>query len=131
VSWVLDTHALLWAYLGDSRLSAAASRVIAQAQSDELLASDVTLSELARIVSDGHLAIGGDAQDWLKNVASHATILPVSAEIAWLAATMHWEHRDPCDRHIVATALVYRVPLITVDKTIARAAPSLGLSVIW
>lgn len=131
MSWVLDTHALAWAYLRDPRLSAAASGVVAKARSDELLASDVTLSELARFISDGHLAVLGDAQSWLRGVASHATIVPVSAEVAWRAATLPWEHRDPCDRHIIATALVQEAPLLTVDKRIARAAHSLGLRVIW
>lgn len=131
MTWVLDTHALAWAYLNDPRLSIAASRVVARARTDELLVSDVTLTELARLVADGHLAIHGDAQWWLKAVASYATMVPVSADIAWFAATLPWDHRDPCDRHIVATAIVHKAPLLTIDKTIARAAKSLGFSIIW
>lgn len=131
LNWVLDTHALAWAYLDDPRLSAAASRVILRGRSTELLASDVTVTELARIIADGHLSIQGDPLSWLKAVASYVTVVPVSAEIAWMAATLPWDHRDPCDRHIAATALLHNAPLLTLDKTITRAAKSLGLRVIW
>jgi PIN domain nuclease of toxin-antitoxin system len=39
-----------------------------------------------------------------------------------------WDHRDPADRVIVATALVKRVPLVTADQAIHRFE---GVEWIW
>ena len=114
MTWVLDTHVLAWAYLDDPRLSAAASRVVARARSDELLASDVTLTEFARIIADGNLAIAGDAQSWLREIASYATVVPVSDEIADRAIALRKSRRMKLgDAIIAATALVHDLIVVT------------------
>ena len=40
----------------------------------------------------------------------------VDAEICLLAGTMAWTHRVPFDRLLAATALVYRVPIVSADR---------------
>jgi PIN domain nuclease of toxin-antitoxin system len=36
-----------------------------------------------------------------------------------VAASLDWQHRDPADRVIVATATLLKCPLITSDRVIA------------
>jgi PIN domain nuclease of toxin-antitoxin system len=56
---------------------------------------------------------------------------PVTPVIAWKAATYAFAHRDPCDRHILATADALGLPLVTVDRVLTKAARSIGVGVIW
>ena len=128
---VFDTHALIWAVTGDSRFSARAAAAVTKVTRSEALAADVSLTETSRLIATGRLPVSGNPLLWLRNFASHAQIIPVSAEIAWLAATLPWSHRDPGDRQIVATALLHAAPLLTADRGITRAAADLGLTVIW
>jgi PIN domain nuclease of toxin-antitoxin system len=131
VTCVFDTHALIWAATGNPRLSASAAATLANITRDEVLAADVSLTEAARLIAAGRFAVRGHPVLWLRSLASRTRIIPVSPEIAWLAATLRWTHRDPSDRQIVATALLHAAPLITADQRIARAAADWGLTVIW
>ena len=131
MSCVLDTHALIWAFTGDSSLSPAAGRALANARRGEVLVSDVTLSEAARLIFAGRLLVQGDPGAWLASLAAYATIVPVVAETAWRAAGLRWTHRDPSDRQIVATALWHGAALLTADRVITQAAQALGLMVVW
>lgn len=42
-------------------------------------------------------------------------VATLSPEVSLLAATMDWPHRDPFDRFLAATSLVFAIPLATVD----------------
>ena len=44
---------------------------------------------------------------------------------------LDWTNRDPCDRHIVATAAEHKLPLLTIDEEIHHLAGVRGLKVIW
>jgi PIN domain nuclease of toxin-antitoxin system len=99
----------------------------------DLAISDVTLSELARIIrdpkKDAYVKTG--RLEWLSAFASGFTVVPVSPAIAHLAADYAFEHRDPCDRHILATAHVLGLPLATIDVTLTGCARLVGVSVLW
>jgi PIN domain nuclease of toxin-antitoxin system len=56
------------------------------------------------------------------------TVVPINREIAVLAQADLFQHGDPADRLIAATALYYRAPLITSDTKL-RAIPE--LETIW
>ncbi len=58
-------------------------------------------------------------------------MVPVTAAIADRAADYAFTHRDPCDRHILATADVLGLPLVTVDDTLTKCAASVGVRVVW
>lgn len=55
-------------------------------------------------------------------------LVPVDAAIWLRSLSLPWEHFDPADRVIVATALARGVPLLTMDETI-RAFE--GAVTIW
>lgn len=93
--------------------------------------SDVTLTEPARLIVRRRLRISGDSEEWLTAFAAAHTAAPVSPRIAWRAAAYSFTHRDPMDRHILATADALKLPLVTVDRELTRAAPKVGVRVIW
>ncbi len=122
---LLDTHAWIWWVMGDARLGRSAIRAIDALPADARpFISDISLWEVAMLVSVGRLELPQPLEAWLAS-AAHARsvrIVPVSpaiaAEVARLPDTFQ---RDPADRLIVATCRVLGYSLLTHDKTITKA----------
>ena len=115
---VLDTSALLFWTLDRARLSAAAASAIADA--DRILVSSISIWEIGIKVSKGRLSIPLPVREYAERLqlVDRVEVLPVDTE-TWLAnLDLQWEHRDPADRSIVATALLKSCPLVTSDMTI-------------
>lgn len=131
MKYLLDTHVADWAQTDEHRLSSKVQAIIREARRGDLAVSDVTLTELARHLAARRIATPLTPQDWLQNAMEGLVILPVTIEIALTAAQLDWPHRDPCDRHIVATAAVHKLPLLTIDEQIHALVGVKGLKVIW
>jgi PIN domain nuclease of toxin-antitoxin system len=129
--YLLDTHAAIWIEIEPARLSTSVRIALGSAAPADLYISDTTLSETARLLGQGRLVTAADPADWLGRFALGFTILPVTAPIAWAAAGFEWEHRDPCDRHILASAAVHHLPLVTLDPKISSFAPTVGVRIVW
>ena len=61
-----------------------------------------------------------DPQEWLDAALQGFEVLPITEPIARLAASWQWEHKDPADRLIAATAEVHRVELWHTDTVLAK-----------
>jgi PIN domain nuclease of toxin-antitoxin system len=130
--YLLDTHAALWAQLDPARLGRTARAALVGLAPAAVAVSDVTLTETARLLVDGRVVPGAATPAaWLEVFGLGFTVLPVTPQIAWTAAAFAWSHRDPCDRHILATALVRRLPLVTIDPVIAEFAAGVGVKIVW
>jgi PIN domain nuclease of toxin-antitoxin system len=121
VRFLLDTHALLWAAMGDPRISPAADAIIGDG-SQELLFSAVSAMEIAMKQSAGRLELPDDASTWIRTrVAMFGLIeLPLTSAHAIEAGLLPRHHRDPWDRLLVAQARVERVTFLTADAAIYR-----------
>ena len=128
---VLDTHAALYLALGSRALGPSAQRLLSSAPPADLIISDVTLTETARLLNDGCLDVAGPALAWLETFALGFHVQAVVPAIAWKAAAYSFAHRDPCDRHILATADALALPLVTVDRSLTVAAATIGVKVVW
>ena len=129
---LLDTHAALWAQLAPAQLSRIARNALAGLAPAAVAVSDVTITETARLLHEGKVLPGSAAPEaWLEAFANCFTVLPVTPRIAWAAATFAWSHRDPCDRHILATAAVHGLPLVTIDPIITSFAPKIRVRIMW
>ncbi len=118
---LLDTHALLWAALGDPRLSPAAEAIIGDG-SQELLFSAVSAMEITMKHAAGRLELPDEARTWIRTrVATFGLIeLALTSEHAIEAGLLPRHHRDPWDRLLVAQARVEGVSLLTADAAISR-----------
>jgi PIN domain nuclease of toxin-antitoxin system len=103
---LLDTHAWVWSLTDPGRLSAGARRAIERA--DAVMVSPISFFEIAQKVHRGGIAA------------------PLTPEICLRAALAEWDHRDPFDRLLAATAEVLAVPLVTRDPAFA-GRPGLSL----
>lgn len=129
--FVLDTHAAIWLVQDSPSLGLRARATLADLAPADLCISDVTLSELARLLRSPALQFTGDPLLILESFAQRFHVHPVNSWIAHRAASYDWTHRDPADRHILATAEFLGFPLITTDATITPFAVTLGVKIIW
>jgi len=129
---VVDTHALVW-WLGQStELSPRAKRALAGgAEPGRVVASAISIFEIATLVRRGRLQLGVAIDQWLNAMRAlpELRIEPVSAEIAQLAGNLAPPmHGDPADRVIAATAICLDSRLVTADERL-RAFP--GVVTVW
>ena len=127
---LLDTHVLAWLTAEPHKLSKAARSTIRRAQlTGGIAISAITLWELALLASRGRLRLVGTLGEYLDQVTSRVSVIPITSQIAMLATQLPLDYsNDPCDRLIGATALAEGMVLITKDKRI-RACKQ--LQTVW
>jgi PIN domain nuclease of toxin-antitoxin system len=93
-------------------------------------ASSISIWELGVKIQRGKLEIGISIDEFARRIRKSGIIELLAVTTAtWLRSLeLDWEHRDPADRVIVATALLQDVPLITADSEIRRFR---GVSCVW
>lgn len=128
MSYLLDTHALLWALTEPARLGQRAREVIADPES-RLVVSAASAWEIATKHRLGKLP---QADVLLGAFSKHldrlgVTRLPVTEDHALLAGRLEWEHRDPFDRMLAAQTMLESLALITGDPSFDgnRGVPTL------
>lgn len=138
MKYLLDTHALWYHATGNREMiPAAIVEALSGSLAKDLHCLDVSLYEIAR-----HLAMGRiqtpDPLKALKLLEQNYSMIHSTAEIAWIAASMHWqksngrgEHLDPADRAIMATAQLMDLTLVTADREMHAFAPACGVKVFW
>jgi PIN domain nuclease of toxin-antitoxin system len=115
---LLDTHALLWWSLDPQHLSVrAASSCREMEQACSGLASPVSVWELAAKVRSSKLHLPISVAQLVERIDRTGVVRWVASDAAvWLrTAELDWDHRDPADRLIVATAMTAGVPILTKD----------------
>ena len=120
---VLDTHALLWWALDPDKLSATAAATLAEMERHGGFASSISIWELGVKVRCGKLELGISIDELVRRIERGAAVelVPVDASIWLRSLALPWDHRDPADRVIVATALSRGLPLLTRDDAIRDA----------
>jgi PIN domain nuclease of toxin-antitoxin system len=129
VTYLLDTHVLLWLLGEPDRLPA---EILDELEDDEtrLLVSAASAMEIATKVRIGKLP-GGNAvvAGWAERLAEiDAAEIPITPRHALLAGSLDWAHRDPFDRLLAAQSLVENVPLLTADTAMVSLS---GLATRW
>jgi len=127
---VLDTHALLWWALDPDQLSPRAVETLTTMERDGGYASSISIWELGTKVKRGKLELGISIEELVRRIERSAAVelVPVDANVWLRSLGLAWDHRDPADRVIVATALAKNVPLLTKDDVIRAAGV---VTTIW
>lgn len=129
MTYLLDTHALLWALTDPSQLGPRAAKIVTD-RTSRLVVSSASAWEIATKHRLGKLPradalIGGYARH-LDRLG--AVRLPMTEEHCLLSGGLTWAHRDPFDRMLAAQAMIESLPLLTEDAAF-RGLP--GLRTIW
>lgn len=125
---LLDTHVLLWWFLDESLISAAARAVIADDENDTFVSAASTwkiaikfktgkLPSVASLMADLEAAVldGG------------FTGMPVTLRHGELAGGLPLHHKDPFDRMLIAQAQAERLTLVSNERLFDRY----GVTRLW
>jgi len=76
----------------------------------------------------GKLVLPVDPEEWFKQITKHhdLRIIPLDLIICIRSTTLPAIHMDPCDRFIIATAEIHKLPVVTAD----RIFPQYGITVM-
>ena len=120
---VLDTSALIYWTLDPAKLTAPAAEAIAQAT--EIVVSAISVWEIGLKVKRGKLELPLSLHAYVDRLKRLERLTIEAVTIAvWLEnLALAWEHRDPADRTIVATAVLAGCPLISSDGVIREFYP--------
>jgi len=113
---LLDTHALLWWWGADPRLSKRAAKAIAD-EANTVLVSAASAWEIAIKFRLGKLPGAEPAIDQFHEllIADGFEHLAMTAQHALKAGGFEAKHRDPFDRMLAAQALIEGATLVTDD----------------
>ena len=133
MTYLLDTHTLLWS-IGQSRQLSSTARDLIRDRVNEIVVSSVSLWEISLKYGIGKLVLGSMAPD---DIPGHCASL--GYRIVRLdpedASTYHTlprvvDHRDPFDRMLVHQCIRMRASLVTRDARLACYDPY-GLARLW
>jgi PIN domain nuclease of toxin-antitoxin system len=119
---LLDTHVWLW-YLSGSRKLPKSLRSEIDRSADRCWLSPISIWEAGLLHEKSRIRIKTDLASLVRDSRSH---LPwreagVNSEVAIMSLRVDLPHRDPADRLIAATALVYELELATLDARLVAA----------
>jgi PIN domain nuclease of toxin-antitoxin system len=119
---VLDTHVLIWHLLDDTNLNPALRRSIV-AEPGSILVPTIAIWETLLLAQKGRIEIsagdpGAALRGWIRDSGFQEAAL--TGDIAVLSRTLPFEHDDPTDRLIAATAYANGAALATSDERLRR-----------
>ncbi|HZT88429.1 MAG TPA: type II toxin-antitoxin system VapC family toxin [Stellaceae bacterium] len=130
-SLLLDTHIALWLDSSNPRLAIATRDLIDRCWQDggTICLSAVSAWEIALLVALGRIDLDIPPRAWIERFIRRPGIvaLPLAYQAACRSYKLRdFEHRDPGDRLLIATAVELGCPLVTYDSRITRFAERYG-----
>jgi len=118
---VLDTHVAVW-MATDKGLGKQSQRMAERALADDRLAiSAFSFWELAMLIAKRRVrTLKSASEQRTKMLSTGLRELPLTGEIAILAAELEGLNGDPADRIIAATAVAHDATLMTADAKLLR-----------
>ena len=122
---LLDTCAIIWDALEYKSLSREAKKAINDADKQgALMIADISIWEISMLLKKRRVEIDAAPARFINLFlqARNIAVKSISPEIAELSVNLGEEiGKDPADRLIAATAIVYNARLVTADHSLAAA----------
>lgn len=120
---LLDTHIWLWSQLEPDRLSIKVARALADG-ANEIWISPVSSWEIMMLCQKNRLVLKPDPAGWIANALLTISCreAPLTHEVAVATSRVKLPHNDPADRFLAATALVFKLTLVTADEKLLRGS---------
>lgn len=119
---LLDTHIFLWSLLEPEQLMPRVAEAL-EDPDNELWLSPITTWECLLLAEEGRVLLKPNADQWVRQQlrANRFIEAPLNHEVALQSQKMSLAHRDPADRFLAATAVVFELVLVTADKRLHRS----------
>lgn len=114
---ILDTCALVWWTLDQKQLP---TNTLETLNNNPLLVSSISIWEVGLKIKNKKLGIGMSIEHYVNQLKelNNLHIVPIDEQIWIKNLALPWEHKDPADRTIVATAFLNDCEVVTTDKEI-------------
>ena len=132
MSYLLDTHAFLWAVFSPNKLSAKARKEIRSAES-RICLSTISFWEISLKFALGKIELKNCKPNDMPDIAAqmHIEIIqPTAQETASFYQLPKVKHKDPFDRMIIWQAIQRPLVLISKDSDVPEYK-EFGLKVLW
>jgi len=120
---LLDTCAIIWDALENTKLTATAKKAIKRDDKD-LLICDISIWEISMLIKKGRLEIDDTSFGFINLLlqSRNFIIQDITPKIAELSVNFGPEiNGDPADRLIAATSIFRNAPIVTADKNLRDA----------
>lgn len=112
---LLDTHIWIWSVLKPRELSRRIRQELVDPR-NEVWLSPVSTWEALILHAKKRVWLSEDPLAWVTQAASFGREAPLTHEIARAAHRLPFDHRDPADRFLAATAATLGLTLVTADQ---------------
>lgn len=124
---LLDTHAFIWFVENDANLPVKLRNQIEDTD-NEIFISIVSLWEIAIKTSLGKLEMAIDLPTIINKIEENGfVILPIFPEHTVYVSSLHFHHRDPFDRMLIAQTIIEKLKIISKDGVF----DSYGVDWLW
>lgn len=111
---LLDTHIWLWTLENNARLGRRVSEELRNPQ-NQTWVSPISSWEILTLNAKRRIRLPEDFGAWVSQATAQFLEAPLTHEIALAARRLPWDHNDPADRLLAATAQVLKLTLVTAD----------------
>jgi PIN domain nuclease of toxin-antitoxin system len=112
---LLDTHIWIWSLSSVAQLSRRVHQELSDPNNETWL-SPISLWEALSLQAKDRIELPNDSPDWLVRAALPFREAPLTHDIVAAAQQLPFEHSDPADRFLAATAGVLGLTLVTADR---------------
>jgi PIN domain nuclease of toxin-antitoxin system len=120
--YLLDTHTWIW-HLEDNPKLPRGLRNLVNSSTDRCWLSPISVWEVALLDEHNRVELDAPFRQWVADAMTQLPLrsAPVTTEVALYSRDVQLGRRDPADRLLAATALVYDLTLLTVDPNLTEA----------
>ncbi len=124
---LLDTHALLWFYSGDTQLSSTSQNLIKDT-SNNCYVSIASIWEITIKYNIGKLELENSLTDLFEFIKrNQISVIPIEFDHLLKLSSLPLIHRDPFDRIIIAQGISEKLTVISKDRFFS----DYDLPIIW
>ena len=120
---LLDTHIWIWWVIGSEDLPQPL-RVAIDESFGKLWLAPISLWEASVLAQKGRLRLSRAFSDWAEEALDKAPVreAPMNFEVAKAVESLELPHGDPADHFLAATARIYGLSLVTMDRNLIKAS---------
>lgn len=120
MSYLLDTHALIWFLNGDDRIPNRVIKII-EDKNNLKFVSIASYWEISIKFSLGKFKYEKGLKAFFEMISNNGfLLLPIEVEHTLVASSLDFIHKDPFDRILIAQAMNENFTVLTFDKNIIR-----------